>query len=75
MLHLLAEPKSLAEAAEPSRRDSLFGLCVEGRPGRPLDRETMARIIAGGSDADRGDHSGRVSSGLHVNQVAARVPP
>lgn len=62
MLHLLAEPESLAEAPGSSRRESLFGLCTERRSGRPLDRATVAKIIAGGSDA-YGEQTGRVSSG------------
>jgi DNA invertase Pin-like site-specific DNA recombinase len=51
MLHLLAEP---AEASDPSRRESLFGLCTERRP---------AGVIAGGSDAEGWEPTGRVSSG------------
>jgi hypothetical protein len=62
MLHLLAEPKSLAEARDPSRRESLFRLRTERPSGRPLDRATVARIIAGGSDA-YGEQTGGVSSG------------
>jgi DNA invertase Pin-like site-specific DNA recombinase len=55
MLYLLAEPNGTAEAPDPSRRESLFGLCIEGR--RP------APVIAGGSDAEAWDQTGRVSSG------------
>jgi hypothetical protein len=51
MLHLLAEP---AEVRDPSRRESLFGLCTERR---------RAGVIAGGSDAEVWDQTGRVSSG------------
>ena len=51
MLYLLAEP---AEARGPSRRKSLFGLCTERRP---------AGVIAGGSDAEVWEQTGRVSSG------------
>jgi hypothetical protein len=54
MLHLLAEPKEMAEAPDPSRRESLFGLCVESTP---------TRVIAGGSEGGEWGHSGRVSSG------------
>ncbi len=51
MLHLLAEPEGVAESPDPSRRESLFGLCME-----------RARVIAGGSDAEVWDQTGRVSS-------------
>jgi hypothetical protein len=51
MLHLMAEPKGVAEAPDPSRRESLFGLCME-----------RARLIAGGSDADVWDQADGVSS-------------
>jgi len=54
MLHLLAEPKGVAEAPDPSRRESLFGLCIERAP---------APVIAGGSDAEGWDQAGGVSSG------------
>ncbi|HSE92642.1 MAG TPA: recombinase zinc beta ribbon domain-containing protein, partial [Methylomirabilota bacterium] len=54
MLHLLAEPNGTAEALDPSRRESLFGLCTERRP---------APAIAGGIDAGVWDQTGRVSSG------------
>jgi hypothetical protein len=52
MLHLLVP----APDQDPSTagRDSLFGLCTEGRP---------ARVIAGGSDAEGWDQAGGVSSG------------
>jgi hypothetical protein len=35
MMYLLAEPKSVAEAPDPSRRESLFGRAAPsgGRPG------------------------------------------
>jgi hypothetical protein len=51
MLHLLAEPAGIAEAQDQSRQESLFGLCMERR-----------RLIAGGSDAEAWDQTGRVSS-------------
>ena len=51
MLHLLAEPKGVAEALDPSRRESLFGLYSE-----------RARLIAGGSDAEVWDQACGVSS-------------
>jgi hypothetical protein len=54
MLHLLAEPNGMAQAPDPSRRESLFGLCTERR---------SAPAIAGGSDAGAWDQTGRVSSG------------
>jgi Recombinase zinc beta ribbon domain len=59
MLHLLAEPGGLAEAPDPSRRESLFGLCTERR--RP------APVIAGGSDAEDRDQTGRVSFGAPMS--------
>src|SRR6266705_2766937 len=58
---LLAEPKSLAEARDPSRRESLIGLCIERAP---------ARVIAGGSDAEGWDQAGGVSSGPPVKSSA-----
>jgi site-specific DNA recombinase len=65
MLHLLAEPKSVAEAPDPSRRESLFGLCSERRP---------IRVIAGGSDAEVWDQTGGVSSGPPcTSRQAAKV--
>jgi DNA invertase Pin-like site-specific DNA recombinase len=54
MLHLLAEPKSLAAAIGPSRRESLAGLCIERSP---------SRAIAGGSDVEGWDQSGGGDSG------------
>jgi site-specific DNA recombinase len=54
MLHLLAEPNDMPEAPDPSRRESLYGLCVESKP---------TRVIAGGSEEGDWGHSGRVSSG------------
>jgi site-specific DNA recombinase len=53
MLHLLAEPGGMAEAPDPSRRESLFGRCTERRQPAPA--------IAGGSDAKDRDQTGRVS--------------
>jgi len=53
MVHLLAEPKDVVEVPDRSRRESLFGLCVESMP---------TRAIAGGSEEGDGDHPGRVSS-------------
>ncbi|HEX6210069.1 MAG TPA: hypothetical protein VF136_04790, partial [Methylomirabilota bacterium] len=54
MLHLLAAPNGTAEGPDPSVRESLFGLCTGRRP---------ARAIAGGSDAEGRELTGRVSSG------------
>jgi hypothetical protein len=59
MLHLLAEPKSVAEHRDPSRREPLIGLCTE---------RSLAPAIAGSSDAESCDQAGRVSSGPHVSK-------
>jgi len=64
MLHLLAEPKGVAQAPDPSRRESLFGLCME---------RARARVIAGGSDAEVWDQAGGVSSGPPCEQFKLRA--
>jgi hypothetical protein len=63
VLHLLAEPKAMAEAADPSRRESLLGLCME---------RTRARVIAGGSDAEVWDLTGGVSSRPPMQSLTER---
>jgi site-specific DNA recombinase len=68
MLHLLAEPESPAKGPDPSRRQSLFGLCTERPPRGPVDGVRVAPIIAGGSDA-AWDQTGRVSSGPPMKLV------
>ena len=54
ILHLLAAPNGTAGGPDPSVRESLFGLRTGRRP---------ARAIAGGSDAEVWEQTGRVSSG------------
>jgi DNA invertase Pin-like site-specific DNA recombinase len=58
MLHLLAEPNGTAAAPDPSRRESLFGLCTEHRPRGPVDGARVAQLIAGGSDAEEWEPTG-----------------